>query len=83
MTFDTSGNLWVASETGVQVCDQNGRVRAILTLPAGRISSVAFGGKDHDLLYVISDGRIFRRRMNVRGTEPWMPAVSPASQGAG
>lgn len=33
MTFDGNGNLFVATEAGIQVCDQNGRVRAILRLP--------------------------------------------------
>ena len=35
MAFDTKGNLYVATEMGVQVADHNGRVRAILSLPAG------------------------------------------------
>jgi hypothetical protein len=83
MTFDVKGNMYVASAMGIQVCDQNGRVRAILTLPSGRISSVAFGGRNHDILYVVSDGKIFRRRMNVNGIESWMLPVEPVSQGAG
>ncbi len=83
MTFDNKGNLWVATDMGVQVCDQNGRVRAILTLPTGKVTSLAFGGKNHDILYSVSDGRIFRRRMKVSGMEPWMPAMKPVSQGGG
>lgn len=50
MVFDENGNLYAASEMGIQVCDQNGRVRAILTLPSGRISSVIFGGRNNDVL---------------------------------
>lgn len=33
MSFDNNGNLWVVTDAGIQVCDQNGRVRAILRLP--------------------------------------------------
>ena len=33
IAFDTEGNLYVASEIGIQVCDHNGRVRAILNGP--------------------------------------------------
>ena len=33
ITFDGNGNLWAVTAIGIQVCDQNGRVRAILRLP--------------------------------------------------
>jgi sugar lactone lactonase YvrE len=83
MTFDNKGNLYVASEMGIQVCDQNGRVRAILSLPSGKISSIAFGGKKHDKLYVISGSKIYVRNMNVKGVESWMAPFAPISQGSG
>ena len=34
LAVDTHGNLYAATRMGIQVCDQNGRVRAILPLPA-------------------------------------------------
>lgn len=34
MVFDGLGNLWVITDAGMQICDQNGRVRGILRLPA-------------------------------------------------
>jgi gluconolactonase len=83
MTFDDKGNLYVATEMGIQVCDQNGRVRAIITLPLGKISTIVLGGKNRDILYVVSEGRIFCRKMNVHGVESWMSPVNPDSQGAG
>jgi sugar lactone lactonase YvrE len=75
--------MYVATVMGIQVCDQNGRVRAILTLPSGPISSLVFGGKQHDVLYILSGGKLFSRKMNVQGTEPWMSPIDPDSQGAG
>ncbi len=33
ITFDGAGNLWVVTNVGIQICDQNGRVRGILMLP--------------------------------------------------
>lgn len=33
MTFDGDGYLWVVTSAGIQICDQNGRVRAILSMP--------------------------------------------------
>ena len=44
-SFDGKGNLWVATGMGLQICDQNGRVRAILRLPSGitRVNEVIIG----------------------------------------
>ena len=33
MAFDGAGDLWVVTNSGIQICDQNGRVRGILMLP--------------------------------------------------
>lgn len=33
MAFDSKGNLFVLTDIGIQVCDQNGRVRFILEIP--------------------------------------------------
>ena len=33
MAFDSRGNLFVLTDIGIQVCDQNGRVRFILEIP--------------------------------------------------
>ncbi len=35
MEFDAAGDLWVVTNAGIQICDQNGRVRGILMLPHG------------------------------------------------
>jgi gluconolactonase len=83
MTFDRNGNMSVASEMGIQICDQNGRVRSILTLPTGRISSLKFGGTHHDILYVVSGGKLFSRKLSVVAVEPWMSPIYPDSQGGG
>lgn len=83
MTFDSKGNLYVASGMGIQVCDQNGRVRSILTLPSGKISSLVFDGKNHDILYVVSNGKLYSRKLNAIGKESWMVPIDPESQGAG
>lgn len=83
MVFDRNGNLFIATVMGVQVCDHNGRVRAILTLPSGRISSLCFGGKELNVLYVLSGNKLYRRKVNTQGHYPWLPALNPGSQGAG
>lgn len=35
MAFDGAGNLWAVTGAGLQIADQNGRVRGILDLPRG------------------------------------------------
>ena len=83
MTFDSKGNIYVASGMGIQVGDQNGRVCSILSLPSGRISSLIFGGNNQDVLYVVSGGKLYSRKINAIGKESWMSPTDPESQGAG
>ncbi len=85
LAVDTHGNLYVATRMGLQVCDQNGRVRAILPLPtpSGAVRSLCFGGEHSDVLYVTDGTHIFKRRLKLRGFAPWQPPVPVPSQGAG
>ena len=85
MAVDTHGNLYVATRMGVQVCDQNGRVRAILPLPTpcGPAESICFGGAAFDRLYVSDGHHVFQRRMKVPGFAPFTALIKVTSQGAG
>lgn len=80
MAFDTNGNLYVATQMGVQVADHNGRVRAILSLPAGRVHSLAFSG---NYLYVLCGDKLFVRKMKAEGHLPTKGKVTYKSQGQG
>ena len=80
MAFDTNGNLYVATSMGVQVADHNGRVRAILSLPAGSVHSLAFSGR---YLYVQCGDRLFVRKMKAEGHLPLNGAIKYKSQGQG
>lgn len=77
MAFDSNGNLWVVTSAGLQICDQNGRVRAILDLPRGLDASDSSIRIDPDGTVRI-DGHA--RRLNVR---PAAPGLRPPSQGQG
>jgi gluconolactonase len=85
LAVDTHGNLYVATRMGVQVCDQNGRVRAILALPTpcGPVRGICFGGEHFDILYVTDGKQIFKRRLKTPGFAPWSAPVAFPSQGAG
>ena len=80
MAFDTKGNLYVATEIGVQVADHNGRVRAILSLPAGRVHSLAFSG---NYLFVRCGEKVFVRKMKAEGHLSVNGKVLYKSQGQG
>ena len=68
MTSDTLGWLYVATQSGIQVLDQAGRVNGIIANPDRRAASaVVFGGPNHDILTIVADGRIFRRKTKARG----------------
>lgn len=62
--FDAKGYLYAATSVGIQICDQNGRVRAILSLPGGAVESIAFADNH---LFAISDGKLYVRRLNRSG----------------
>jgi sugar lactone lactonase YvrE len=85
LAVDGQGNLYVATRMGIQICDQNGRVRAILTLPTPSegVRSLCFGGERFDVLYVTDGKRVFRRRLKVQGLAPWEAPRAVQSQGAG
>jgi gluconolactonase len=85
LAVDTHGNLYAATGLGIQICDQNGRVRAILPLPtpSGPVRSMCFGGKQFDILYVTDGKQLFMRRLKVRGFPQWSSPITVSSQGAG
>ena len=80
MAFDLGGNLYVATPMGVQVADHNGRVRAILSLPAGQVHSLAFSG---NYLYVRCGKHIYMRKMAAQGFRAVDGAKTYKSQGQG
>jgi enterochelin esterase-like enzyme len=61
LAFDTLGNLYAATASGLQVADQNGRVRAIIPWPVDASpSAFCFDG---DEITVRLGDRVFTRRL--------------------
>ncbi|MGE4183178.1 MAG: SMP-30/gluconolactonase/LRE family protein [Limisphaerales bacterium] len=78
MTVDVEGRLYVTTRLGLQVCDQAGRVNAILPKPgSGWLSNACFGGPELDTLYVTCGERVFRRKTRTRGVVPWRDPILP------
>jgi gluconolactonase len=61
---DSIGQVYFVSAIGVQVCEANGRVAAILHSPSGTVSALAFGRSD---LFVATEGGLYRRPVKVTG----------------
>ena len=79
ITFDGKGNLWAATSLGIQICDQNGRVRAILRLPQD-CSTVNEITVSNGFVTLITDDATWQRRLNVVAP---MLGNRPESQGQG
>ncbi|MET7253379.1 SMP-30/gluconolactonase/LRE family protein [Dyadobacter fermentans] len=67
---DRDGRIYVATNSGVQILDQTGRVNAILPTPQGKASKITFGGGNSDVLYVKINGETYGRRLKTRGINP-------------
>ncbi|HVX12390.1 MAG TPA: SMP-30/gluconolactonase/LRE family protein [Pirellulales bacterium] len=83
MCFDRDGRAYVATHMGVQIFDRNGRSRGILPLPAGRATSVCFGGKAFDMLFATSGGKLFKRHMKAVGAPAFGEPIKLPPWGAG
>ena len=69
----------MATRLGIQICDQAGRVNAIIPTPNGRITNLVFGGENFDTLYASCNDKVFKRKLKVRGTNAWEPPHKPAA----
>lgn len=81
LCVDTDGRLYVATELGVQFCDQAGRVNGILEKPepGAWATVVCFGGKNGDELYLAAGDKVWKRRLKAKGAQPWAAPVRPAA----
>jgi sugar lactone lactonase YvrE len=64
---------------GVQICDQAGRVNAILPTPNGRVSNLCFGGENGDTLFATCGDKVYKRKLKVKGAPAWAAPIKPAA----
>jgi sugar lactone lactonase YvrE len=78
---DTKGQVYFATPLGIQVAMQNGRISQILNPPipgGGPLTAITFAGnKDTNWLYVVQDGKLFRRPVKVKGANAWTVVKPP------
>ncbi|HJZ69286.1 MAG TPA: SMP-30/gluconolactonase/LRE family protein [Blastocatellia bacterium] len=75
---DRDGRLYVATRLGIQVCDQAGRVNAIVPTPNGRVSNLTFGGENFDWLFATCGDKVYKRKLKVKGAQAWDVPNKPA-----
>jgi sugar lactone lactonase YvrE len=78
LRVDRDGRLYVATNLGIQVCDQAGRVNCIIPTPNGRVSNLTFGGPNFDILYATCGDRVYKRRVKASGANNYAEPIKPA-----
>jgi sugar lactone lactonase YvrE len=77
MDFDSQGNLYVGTAPGVQICDSQGRVTAVLPGPKDiELSGVLFAGPGRQWLYAHSWNKLYRIRLRTQGAKVSPPALN-------
>ena len=78
---DKDGKVYVATNLGIQILDQLGRVNAIIPMPTGGAANLCFGGKDFDTMFVACFGKVFKRKLNTRGVNTFESPFKPKPSG--
>ena len=79
LRVDRDGRLYVATKLGIQVCDQAGRVNAIIPTPNGKVSNLSFGGANFDTLFATCGDKVYRRKLKVHGAPSFLEPIKPAA----
>ena len=74
---DTDGRLYVATNLGVQFCDQAGRVNGIIPTPNGKCANLCFGGDKFDILYATCGDKVYARKVKVTGYNTFDKPMKP------
>lgn len=76
---DSTGQVYFATPLGIQVCMPNGRVEEILNAPkpGGWVTSIEFAAGNPAWLYVVEEGKLYRRPVKVTPALVWAPNKPP------
>jgi len=77
MTVDADGRVYVTTFLGIQVYDPSGKMLGVIPRPGLFTSNVTFGGPDFDTLYVTGPGKVFKRKMAVKGAPYFLRSAKP------
>ena len=79
IAVDSENRTYTGTSMGIQVSDQLGRINYILSTPVKECSDLSFGGPDMDILYLVSNGKLYRRSLKTRGVSPVKAPIVPPS----
>ena len=66
VTIDSKGNLYIASELGIQVFNSKGKLLGIIKFPE-QPTNVTFGGPEMKTLYVTARTSLYSAKMEITG----------------
>ena len=79
IAVDSENRTYTGTSMGIQVSDQLGRINYIIHTPVEECSDLSFGGPDMDMLYLVSNGKLYRRSLKTRGVSPVKAPIVPPS----
>lgn len=79
MIVDNENRLYTATNYGIQVMDQLGRVHFIFSQPelGKAVSYITFGGENLDELYAVSGNNVYKRKIKAKGAFAWQDSSIP------
>lgn len=80
--FDNEGYLYCLTSLGIEACDQNGRVRVILSTPPGK-RVLAFKLSDSRIEVKCEDGKFYSKPIKRKGLADPLSSPIPKSEGQG
>jgi gluconolactonase len=81
LKVDTDGRVYVATNMGVQFCDQPGRVNGIIPTPNGKCANICFGGEKFDTIYATCVDKVYARKLKVTGYNQFDKPIKPKRPG--
>lgn len=81
LKVDRDGRVYVATNMGVQFCDQPGRVNGIIPTPNGKCANICFGGEKFDTIYATCVDKVYARKLKVTGYNHFDKPLTPKKPG--
>lgn len=79
MIVDNENRLYTATNYGIQVMDQLGRVHFIFSQPelGKTVTHITLGGEDLNELYAVSGNNVYKRKIKAKGAFAWQEISKP------
>jgi len=81
VAVSSNGILYAATRMGIQTADTQGHNQCILPLPSGRVTALAFGEPNFDVLYAACGDKVYARKVQVKGVHAFQPPAQPTKTG--